>query len=280
MRTETPELDGKDLSFYAFAGWADPRFEVEAEYLSIEDNFNPEVGFVPRTGIRKSRGEFVYKYRPGESVSWFREFLPSTGIEHIADQNNQLVSRDFDQVFEFELDDGATGWFTHRFVFERLEEPFEIREGQFIPTGDYWTREFATSFTSDQSRMFSGNFRLKKGRFFDGDKTSLEGGFGYRPSYRLFTNISWNRDDVDLPSGDFTTDLARLRINYYFSPRMFLNGFIQYNSDFKEISSNIRFNFIYRPLNDLFVVYNERRTSTGEVRERALIFKLTYVLDF
>ena len=37
---------------------------------------------------------------------------------------------------------------------------------------------------------------------------------------------------------------------------------------------------INRPLNDLFVVYNERRATTGEVRERALIVKLTYLFDF
>jgi hypothetical protein len=61
---------------------------------------------------------------------------------------------------------------------------------------------------------------------------------------------------------------------------MFLNALIQYNSTLQEFSSNIRFNFIYRPLNDLFVVYNERRATTGEVRERALIVKLTYVFDF
>ena len=61
---------------------------------------------------------------------------------------------------------------------------------------------------------------------------------------------------------------------------MFLNALIQYNSDLKEISSNIRFNFIHKPLSDLFLVYNERRSSTGEVTERALIAKLTYVFSF
>ncbi len=61
---------------------------------------------------------------------------------------------------------------------------------------------------------------------------------------------------------------------------MFLNALIQYNSTQKEISSNIRFNFTYKPLSDLFLVYNERRSSTGEVIDRAFIGKLTYVFDF
>ncbi len=56
LKTDTPGLLGDDTSASAFVGWADPRYDIQAEYLSIDDNFNPEVGFVPRKGIRKSRG--------------------------------------------------------------------------------------------------------------------------------------------------------------------------------------------------------------------------------
>ena len=59
-----------------------------------------------------------------------------------------------------------------------------------------------------------------------------------------------------------------------------MNALIQYNSTVKEISSNIRFNFIYKPLSDIFLVYNERRSSTGEVLERTLVAKFTYLFDF
>ena len=280
LKTDTPGLEGKDKAFYTFVGWRDPFFDIEAEYLSIEDNFNPEVGFVPRTGIRKSRGEFTVKPRPGERIPWVRELSPSVGIEQFTNQENVLESRDFDQTLTFDLQNGGRGWFTHRFRFERLDEPFFIRPNQAIPVGDYWFREITTSFTSDQSRMFSGNILLRLGEFFDGHKKSYTVGFGFQPGYQFGADISWSRDDVDLPSGDFTTDLVRARLDYSFSTRMFLNALIQYNSTLKEISSNIRFNWIYKPLSDFFLVYNERRASTGEVRERALIAKLTYLFDF
>ena len=78
----------------------------------------------------------------------------------------------------------------------------------------------------------------------------------------------------------FKTNLVSTRVLYSFSPRMFLNALIQYNSTDREIESNIRFNFIYKPLSDFFLVYNERRASTGEVNERAIIAKITYVFDF
>jgi hypothetical protein len=280
LKTDTEGLEGKSTALHTFVGWVDPFYDVQAEYLSIEDNFNPEVGFVPRVGIRKSRGELGIKPRPGKTIPWIRELRPSMGLEYITNQENVFQSRDFDQTISFDLHDGGRGWFTHRFRFERLEEPFLIRPGQAIEVGDYWFREITTSFTSDQSRLFSGNFFLRAGEFFDGHQSSLTTGFLFQPGYRFGANLSWTHDNVDLPSGDFDTDLVRARLNYSFSPRMFLNTLIQYNSTLQEFSSNIRFNFIYRPLNDLFVVYNERRATTGEVRERALILKLTYVFDF
>ena len=33
-------------------------------------------------------------------------------------------------------------------------------------------------------------------------------------------------------------------------------------------------------MSDLFLIYNERRSTTGEVIERALIAKLTYAFNF
>jgi len=62
---------------------------------------------------------------------------------------------------------------------------------------------------------------------------------------------------------------------------MFLNALIQYNELLLETSSTIRFNLIHKPLSDLFLVYSERRATTGGERlEWALIAKLTYVFEF
>ena len=280
IRTDTPGLQGKDKAYHAVVGWRDPFLEMEAEHLSIEDNFNPEVGFVPRAGIRKSKGQFTAKPRPGEAIPWIRQFRPSLGIEYITNQENVLESRDFDQIFSIDFQDGSLFWVTHRFRFERLDEPFLIRPNQTIPVGDYWFREFNTNYSSDQSRMFSGSLFFQTGEFFDGHKNTTRAGFGFKPGYHFGSSIAWNREDVELPSGDFTTHLVIVRWDYSFNTRMFLDGLIQYNSTVNEIASNIRFNFIYKPLSDIFLVYNERRAKTGEVIERALIAKLTYVFDF
>ena len=85
---------------------------------------------------------------------------------------------------------------------------------------------------------------------------------------------------MSFPTRDLSTDLVTTRLAYSFTTNMFLNALIQYSSREGDIASNIRFNLIHKPLSDFFLVYNERRSPTGEIVDRALIAKLTYLLDF
>ena len=55
---------------------------------------------------------------------------------------------------------------------------------------------------------------------------------------------------------------------------------IQYNSRDGFVSSNIRFRWIHSPLSDFYIVYNESRIPEGDVIDRALILKLTYLFNF
>jgi hypothetical protein len=68
---------------------------------------------------------------------------------------------------------------------------------------------------------------------------------------------------------------------YGFSTRMFVNALVQYNTDARQWTSNIRFNLIHRPLSDFFLVYNEQReTQTQALLGRTLIAKVTYMMAF
>ncbi len=283
LKTDTSGITGKDAAADLRISWNDRLFDIQASHLTIQEDFNPEVGFVPRTGIRKSAGQFAVKPRPEERITWIREFRPSLSIDYITNQENVLETRTSAQNISIFFQAGGNLSFNRRERFERLDEEdeggFEIRDGQFIPNGDYQTTEYFTSFASDMSRMLSGRVNFRTGGFWDGEKDSYQLRFDFKPGYRFSAQVTWSYDDVTLPSGDFTTNLVATRWRYSFSTDMFLNALIQYNSAEKEISSNIRFNITYKPLSDLFLVYNERRSSTGEVIDRAFIGKLTYVFD-
>ncbi|MCZ6770187.1 MAG: hypothetical protein O7D93_13170, partial [Acidobacteria bacterium] len=280
LKTDSPGIEGHDKAASIGVAYRDRFWEVQGEHLFIEKDFNPEVGFAPRRGIRKSMGRFGIRPRPGERMPGVREFGPSVAIDYITNEENTLETRIVDSRFAVLFQDISYFVFSHKAIFERLDEPFFIRSNQSIPIGDYEFNEFSAFFASDPSRMFGGSASVSWGGFFDGDKNSYSLGFLLQPGYQFRADLTWSHDDISLPSGDFTTQLVNTRLSYSFTPSAFLNSLIQYNSTRREISTNIRFNFIYKPLSDLFLVYNERRSTTGEVRERALIAKVTYVLDF
>ena len=82
-------------------------------------------------------------------------------------------------------------------------------------------------------------------------------------------------------AGAYTTDLITARVEYGFSTTAFVNALLQYNTDAREWSSNVRFNIIHRPLSDFFLVFNERRDSqTGDLIDRACVAKMTYMVAF
>ena len=107
----------------------------------------------------------------------------------------------------------------------------------------------------------------------------------YRPSYHLTFDTALQRNDIDLPfpMHAFVTNLVTSRIGYAFSTRTFLDTLLQYNTDLKQMSANVRFDLIHRPLSDLFVVYNEQQLTdqlTPVNTGRGLIVKYTHMLAF
>ena len=100
-----------------------------------------------------------------------------------------------------------------------------------------------------------------------------------RPNEKLNASLNLQINDIDLPGVSYVSTLVTTRVNYSFSTSVFLNALAAIQHRYRQISSNVRFNIIHRPLSDFFFVYNERRDERTDLRlDRALIAKLTYML--
>lgn len=100
-----------------------------------------------------------------------------------------------------------------------------------------------------------------------------------RVSEKLAASANYTDNRVRLREGSFSAELTRVRVDYSSSTHMFLNALVQYNGATRAWLSNIRYRFIYRPLSDIYVVYNETRTPDRSV-QRAFIVKCTVLLAF
>jgi hypothetical protein len=119
------------------------------------------------------------------------------------------------------------------------------------------------------------------GEFYAGTKKTFNSSFSVKPNAHLGTTLSYTHDRVEQPFGSFSDDLVGLRFDYGFAPNKFFNAFIQYNSFQKEFSTNLRFNLIYRPLSNLYLIYNENRDSiTQKITDRIIAIKFTRLMQF
>jgi hypothetical protein len=284
LRSDTPGRSGRNQGRRFQTAWKDDELTLNAEYNEVAPNFNPEVGFVLRRDVAQYKGEFLWKplLRGSDSIRNLNfganlEYNEGSGSRQIETRTQELTAG---IVFET----NASINFSAEQTFDRLASPLRIPAGNpraTIQAGDYNYLTYTTTFTTDQRRKIAGNATIGVGDFYGGRRKSLVSGLILKPNYHLAVNLTYDRNDVRLPSQSFATNLAGVRVSYSFTPRAFLNAFIQYNADTHQISSNIRFNLIHRPLSDLYLVYNDRRDSiTGEPLERAFIVKFTNLFNF
>ncbi|MCH7681198.1 hydrolase, partial [candidate division KSB1 bacterium] len=74
----------------------------------------------------------------------------------------------------------------------------------------------------------------------------------------------------------------RARISYSFTPRLFLQGLVQYNDSADIWSSNFRLGWLQSANTGLFVVYNDVREHENRMwgtRSRSLIVKYSQLFD-
>ena len=164
-----------------------------------------------------------------------------------------------------------------------LDEPFQVQRGVQVPPGTFNFNEWEFTYNTNPARRVYGRFTFEPNQFYDGTSRNVSAATGVRVTSRLSSELQYTRNDVELHGGGFVLDLAVLRVDYAFSPRMTLRSLTQYNSSSHELSSSIRFNYTYRPGSDLYIVYNDLRPTglppgTFGPSDRQLVLKLNYML--
>ena len=263
--------------------YRDELWDFQQSYLRIGERFNDEMGFLPRVGIAKFQGRYGARLRPKRLSRWLRESNSHLELVSVSRLKGDLQSRFVGVHLNLNLQDGSGGEIGVNPTVEALVVPFAIskRHGISIPVGRYAWNEWFGFWRTNSAAPLSLNGRWSVGDFYDGYKQTYQFGGAVRVKSQLNASLNWSRNQIRLQAGRYTTDLITVRATYGFSTRAFANALVQYNADAREWNSNVRFNIIHRPLSDFFLVYNDRRNSdTGNLIDRALIAKMTYMVAF
>ena len=275
-KTWTPQVEGRDRAGLLGLDYRQGRFETRLNYLDVEEDFAPEVGFVPRADIRRFKGSG--RYRPRPAIGWIRMFSLGPRFTYLMDRGNTLQSRDFEFSAYVNLEIGD--WFGARYRqrYELLDEAFEIRDDQEIPPGTYEFGSYHLNLFANSSRRLSGRASYKYGDFFNGTRQRVSTESVWRYNARLELEGTYEFNHINLPNGTFNTHLFGHRFLYSFSPDMFVRGFLQWNSAQELVGGNFLFNYRYLPGSDLFLVYNQVWDTEGglEQASRSLQLKVSY----
>ena len=282
-RTETPGVDSDDFAYNIRSRTNLPRYDLELGYQEVGDEFNPEVGFLSRRGYRKPDARILTRFRPKDFLNlqevrphasyrgfWGFDGFQETGYIHL---DNHWQFRN-----SYEVHTGMN------LTQEGVRAPFEIYPGIFVPSGSYENAEAQLVLMTNQGAPLSLNLQTFFGGFFDGDRVTLNPTVRLRAGETLSAEFAYQRNDVNLPAGEFTTNLVRTRVSYSFNPRVFLQGLVQYNDRADLWSMNFRFGWLQAANTGLFIVYTDTRglydlVERPERTDRSLIIKYSRMFD-
>jgi hypothetical protein len=254
------------------------------------DLYDPAVGFVPRRGFRRFQPTVGWAPRPS-SIAAVRQLDFQAQLEHLTDLAGSLETFNVQaRLLGVRFESGDYLGFEMRRDHERLRRAFRISDGVVIPAGEYgWTR-WELGARSAGRRAASVSADLSGGGFWSGNRLQQQLVGSWTPRAGVSVNGSWERNDVRLPEGAFTTNLFRTGGGWQFSPWMSLNGNVQYDDVSRVLGTFTRFRWTITPGSDLYLVYTHnlrdgmllpdpRQQRFATVDHRAAT-KLTYTYRF
>jgi len=126
-----------------------------------------------------------------------------------------------------------------------------------IPAGEYdWTRGVLRFSTADK-RMLFFEHEFSFGDFYNGTRIENTSEITFLPSKHLTTELSYSKQEVELPEGDFNVKLASFTALVNFTPDFTWSNLIQYDNVSESMGVNSRLIWEYRPGARIFLVLNQ-----------------------
>ena len=278
MRSETTGQAGD------WAGRTSMRIDTNAHrarlgLVHVGEAFRHDLGFVRRRGAATAFGDYERILRPADPGALLREHSLGVSFDATSDDRyERSLTRVGSATYGISFRDGGSLSVSANSTYERLDAPFGVGSGLRVSPGEYTFETGSFNYRSNPSAAVSGSIAVEAGEYWNGTQRVASGSVRFRLNEHIAASASLARNSIDLPQGSFAASLAGLRIDWSFTPQMFLNAFIQYNGETDSWLSNTRFNLIHRPLSDIYVVWNEARSPTDT--RRAVMLKYTHLVAF
>jgi hypothetical protein len=279
-RSVDPEPQDDTYSHGVFLRYRVREFSVRYSHSMIGENYNAEVGFVPRTGVNNVGFGAEYNFYPSKGP--IQRHGPEMDYGIVTSPDFNTLDRDANLSYNFSFLNTAYFEVGGNFNSVTLLNPFDPTRsgGEELPENQIYQWYNAYIFyRSDRRKLFNFFTDLSYGGFFNGERMELRGGINYR--YQPYLNLSIDAvyNQLNFPEPYNSTDfyLVGPRMDLTLNTKLFLTTFLQYNNQIDNFNINSRLQWRFKPVSDLFLVYTDNYNTTNfDVKNRALVLKLSY----
>jgi hypothetical protein len=257
------------------------RIQFGLDQFYVGDNFVAEAGYVPRTDFLQVAPRMTVRFYPGQSR------LEQHGIisrlsSYYRPSDLKLTDREavLGYYFTFHNLSRIDMIVDHNYIMLRQNFDPTNTGISYLPAGSEhdWFRG-SLIYRSDTRKLLRYSMGAGYGGYFGGNRGFIEGTLNYR--YQPYGSVSmyFSYNDLMLPQpwDRNTFWLIGPRFDITFTNTIFFTTFIQYNEQLDNLNVNARFQWRYKPVSDLFIVYTDNYfPETMAARNRALVFKMSY----
>jgi hypothetical protein len=257
------------------------RFGLSLQHLRIGEDADAQLGFITRTDVQQTGGIARWTLRP--KFAGLRMINLMNFSDYVARLDGGLQDWRFGNALDMNFNSGGSITVYRRLGQTRLDESFDLADSVYVPVGAYDASVNGFFGSTNPGRPVTFNVNGETESTFGGKLGRMTGTATARAGKHVGVTVDLTRSWVNLPNGAFTADLIATRIGVAFSTRLFLNTLVQYNSLDRRIASNVRFQYIFRPGSDLYLVFNEERgslESLSTLQARGTRLKVAYLRRF
>jgi len=278
----SPEHNDKAFSHGANLIYDVASVKLEWNHQIVGENFNPEVGFAPRTDYNLIAPAVQFLFYPNKSIA---NHGPGIRTEYI--WNKQYGKTDHQVHAFYEINFASTATFTggiqndYTYLFDDFS-PIDSEDAPLPAGSDYTYTSVIAEYRSDRRQDFYFNLETRLGQFYNGNIIRFDGTANYRLGMIGVASLyySYNRISLPSPHSSGTIWLLGPRFDITFTRDIFLTTFFQYNSQIDNVNINARLQYRYAPVSDFFIVYTENYFPENfKSKNRALVAKLTYWIN-
>lgn len=252
---------------------------LKLRQTAVGENFLAETGYVRRRNYISFRPEFSYFFVPNNNIVQHGPYLK---YEDFYSHEFKKLDHQLDVGYQSEFSNRTTiaaGMKSYKVLLTENFDPTHV-SNVYLPKGStYSYNNFYGTLTSNNRKPLNGTMLYSKGGFFNGQMDMVDLKMNYR--FQPFVNLSMNviYTNLRLPSPFLHKEfwLVGPKLDLTFSQKVYLTTFVQYNEQLNNTNLNIRFQWRYKPVSDLFIVYTDNSfVENRHIRNRALVLKLTY----